>query len=198
MKLEHRSGGAAHPGHVGGHRQAARPRQGLGLPRDQGGRQLRRDLRAQRRAEVGAEAAARRQQPVEQGRPACTRRRCARRTPRPDAAGTARRVRLLCASGRRPAADFAKPRWRRMAAPSRSASDGPGAARRFAACCLPDRRASLLVVGGRLVPRSQHAGEHARARHPERLRFPAAARRLRDRREPLRVRLGRNATPRPS
>ena len=32
-------------------------------------RQLRRDLRAQRRSEVGAEAAARRQQPVEQGRP---------------------------------------------------------------------------------------------------------------------------------
>ena len=30
---EHGSGGAAHPRHVGGHRQAARPRQGLGLPR---------------------------------------------------------------------------------------------------------------------------------------------------------------------
>ena len=46
----------------------------LGLDKDwayrahQGRRQLRRDLRAQRRPEVGAEAAARRQQPVEQGR----------------------------------------------------------------------------------------------------------------------------------
>ncbi len=62
------SGGAAHPGHIGRHRQAAGPRQGLGLPRHQGHRQLRRDLRAQRRPEVGAQAAARRQQPVEQGR----------------------------------------------------------------------------------------------------------------------------------
>ena len=35
----------------------------------QAGRQLRRDLRAQRRPEVGAQAAARRQQSVEQGRP---------------------------------------------------------------------------------------------------------------------------------
>ena len=86
---QHRPGGAAHPRHVGGHRQAARPRQGLGLPRHQGGRQLRRDLRAQRRPEVGAEAAARRQQPVEQGRPACTRRRCAERDPTTEArAGT--------------------------------------------------------------------------------------------------------------
>ena len=65
---EHRSGRAAHPRHVGGHRQAARPRQGVGVPRDQGRRQLRRDLRAQRRAELAAEAAARAQQPVEQGR----------------------------------------------------------------------------------------------------------------------------------
>ena len=52
----------------------------LGLDKDwayrahQGRRQLRRDLRAQRRTEVGAEAPARREQPVEQGRPACTRR----------------------------------------------------------------------------------------------------------------------------
>ena len=31
--VEHGPGGAAHPRHVGGHRQAARTRQGLGLPR---------------------------------------------------------------------------------------------------------------------------------------------------------------------
>jgi hypothetical protein len=40
----------------------------LGLPRHQGRGQLRRDLRAQRRPEERAEAAARQQQPVEQGR----------------------------------------------------------------------------------------------------------------------------------
>jgi hypothetical protein len=55
-------------GTSGRHRQAAGPGQGLGLPRHQGRGQLRRDLRAQRRPEERAEAAARRQQPVEQGR----------------------------------------------------------------------------------------------------------------------------------
>ena len=39
-------------GTSGRHRQAAGPGQGLGLPRHQGGRQLRRNLRAQRRPEV--------------------------------------------------------------------------------------------------------------------------------------------------
>ena len=43
-----------------------------------------------------------------------------------------------------------------------------------------------LAAGRRrgLVPRPQHAREHARARHPERLRLPDAAGRLRHRREP--------------
>ena len=52
-------GAAAPARHRRRPRQAAGPGQGLVVPRDQGGGQLRRDLRAQRRAEVGAEAAAR-------------------------------------------------------------------------------------------------------------------------------------------
>ena len=52
-----------------GHRQAPRPRRGVGLSDRQAGRQLRRDLRAQPRPEDAARAAARRQQSVDQGRP---------------------------------------------------------------------------------------------------------------------------------
>ncbi len=66
---EHRSRRAAHPRYRGGHRQAAWPRQRLGVPGDQGRRQLRRNLRAQRRAEIRAQVTPRSQQPVEQGRP---------------------------------------------------------------------------------------------------------------------------------
>ena len=51
------------------HRQAARPGEGVGLPHRQAGRQLRRELRTQPRPEVAACAAARREQPVDQGRP---------------------------------------------------------------------------------------------------------------------------------
>ena len=61
-------GGDAHARHLGRHRQAARPGQGLDGPRGQDHRQLRRDLRAQRRPEDAARAAARLEQPVEQGR----------------------------------------------------------------------------------------------------------------------------------
>ncbi len=52
-----------------GHRQAARPRQGVGVPDRQAGRHLRRELRAQHGAEVAARPAAGREQAVEPGRP---------------------------------------------------------------------------------------------------------------------------------
>ena len=51
MMSSDRPGRRPHPGQRRGHRQAAGPGQGLGRQRDQGGRQLRRDLRAQRRPE---------------------------------------------------------------------------------------------------------------------------------------------------
>ena len=133
----------AHPRHVRRHRQAAGPGQGLGVPRDQGGRQLRRDLRAQRRPELGAETAARPQQPVEQGRPPV---RAADSLTRAGARGVrAKTPRLV----------LAQPGGAR---PDLPAGGGGG-----------DRRR-------RLVPRAQHAGEHAGARHPERLRLPRRSR----------------------
>ena len=116
VKEQQGPGGAAHPRHVGGHRQAARPRQGLGLPRHQGHRQLRRDLRAQRRPEVGAEAAARRQQPVEQGRLHV----------RPAGAVTNHKDRV-----RRGRTRLRFCSWQHLL---RRAA-GPGAARPFGACC---------------------------------------------------------------
>ena len=62
-------GRAALPRRLRGHRQAARPRCRMGLPHRQAGRQLRRELRAQPRAEDADRPAARRQQPLDQGRP---------------------------------------------------------------------------------------------------------------------------------
>ena len=161
-------------GTVGRHRQAARPGQGLGLPRHQGRRQLRRDLRAQRRPEVGAEAAARRQQPVEQGRPDVR----AAGALRPDGRRSRRDARC------RPAAQAATAgTWRSQA---------------FRGLSVPGRSRSALIARSRLVPAAQHAGQHACARHPERLRLPHAARRLRHRRERRRLRLGRQLLARPS
>ena len=112
----------------------------LGLDKDwayrahQVRRQLRRDLRAQCRPEVGAEAAARRQQPVEQGRPDVRAAGALDRTQDRDGHGPVPRRQARRGSGGPPRARTPSPRtparWRLQ----RSSSDGRGAARRCAVC----------------------------------------------------------------
>ena len=114
-----------------GHRQAAGPGQGMGLPRHQGGGQLWRDVRAQRRPEDADRPAARHEQPVDQGRPRCTPRRCAEARLR--AAGRPRRARR---------------RSDVRLAPLRSTHDGSPAEERDWSLAQP-RRARAAVPGGR-------------------------------------------------
>ena len=65
---QHGTPGPAHSRYHRGYGQAARPGQGMGVPRNQGRRQLWRNLRTQCRPPIGAEIAARPQQSLEQGR----------------------------------------------------------------------------------------------------------------------------------
>ncbi len=150
---------------------------------------------------LAAEPAARPQQPVEQGRPHV---RAAGPLARTAGAVRGHRERAWLAFPLTPVPSLPRERgvvsgaarraalWTAVSqalpgrAPRKGAT-GPGAARPFAAWST---RLVALAAGRlrRLVPRPQHAGQHAGARHPERLRLPPPARRLRHRRDadPLR------------
>ena len=177
----------------------------LGLDKDwmatrhQGRRQLRRDLRAQRRPEVAAGPAARPEQPVEQGRPdvrlpGALNEHAMQLLPDVDATRAPRIVHDGSRAGRAAAASRRERMSARHPAQEALVLAQPGF-RGMIYQVLAHRR---LIGAGGLVPGSQHAGQHAGARHPERLRLPQPAGRLRHRREPVSLRLGRALLAAPS